>query len=289
MKAFAKILIISACFVLVGAIIAGVGVALGAKGFVFDRGGKLITVKGEGVGSYVEASEKLEAFSEATIDVKCGKVIVEAGNEYSIEIKYSAEELKPTYAVKNGKLEVTSPNGGFFLNFGMFDFDKNYVKVIVPSDALKNLSVDSSAGEVDISGLTGTSDGTITVRASAGGIDIENVYGFGELNVKSSAGGVDLEGVTVGSAVVKSSAGSIEIKDFEGSLEADSSAGGVEVSLRDGAYSDAKYSVSLKASAGSVEVDGRHIKGSEYSFGSGSKYIIHIKSSAGSVKFDTNR
>ena len=144
MKAFAKILIISACFVLVGAIIAGVGVALGAKGFVFDRGGKLITVKGEGVGSSVEASEKLEAFSEATIDVKCGKVIVEAGNEYSIEIKYSAEELKPTYAVKNGKLEVTSPNGGFFLNFGMFDFDKNYVKVIVPSDALKNLSVDSS-------------------------------------------------------------------------------------------------------------------------------------------------
>ena len=145
------------------------------------------------------------------------------------------------------------------------------------------------AGEVDISGLTGTSDGKITVRASAGSIDIENVYGFGELNVKSSAGGVDLEGVTVGSAVVKSSAGSIEIKDFEGSLEADSSAGGVEVSLRDGAYSDAKYSVSLKASAGSVEVDGRHIKGSEYSFGSGSKYIIHIKSSAGNVKFDTNR
>lgn len=289
MKAFAKILIISACFVLVGAIIAGVGVALGAKGFVFDREGKIITVKGEGVGSSVEASEKLEAFSEATIDVKCGKVIVEAGNEYSIEIKYSAEELKPTYAVKNGKLEVTSPNGGFFLNFGMFDFDKNYVKVIVPSDALKNLSVDSSAGEVDISELTGTSDGTITVRASAGGIDIENVYGFGELNVKSSAGGVDLEGVTVGSAVVKSSAGSIEIKDFEGSLDADSSAGGVEVSLRDGAYSDTKYSVSLKASAGSVEVDGRHIKGSEYSFGSGSKYIIHIKSSAGSVKFDTNR
>ena len=270
MKAFAKILIISACFVLVGAIIAGVGVALGAKGFVFDRDGKIVTVRGEVVGSSVEASEKLEAFSEATIDVKCGKVIVEAGNEYSIEIKYSAEELKPTYAVKNGKLEVTSPNGGFFLNFGMFDFDKNYVKVIVPSDALKNLSVDSSAGEVDISGLTGTSDGKITVRASAGGIDIENVYGFGELNVKSSAG-------------------SIEIKDFEGSLEADSSAGGVEVSLRDGAYSDAKYSVSLKASAGSVEVDGRHIKGSEYSFGSGSKYIIHIKSSAGSVKFDTNR
>ena len=83
MKAFAKILIISACFVLVGAIIAGVGVALGAKGFVFDREGKIITVKGEGVGSSVEASEKLEAFSEATIDVKCGKVIVEAGNEYS--------------------------------------------------------------------------------------------------------------------------------------------------------------------------------------------------------------
>lgn len=171
----------------------------------------------------------------------------------------------------------------------MFDFDKNYVKVIVPSDALKNLSVDSSAGEVDISGLTGTSDGKITVRASAGGIDIENVYGFGELNVKSSAGGVDIDGVTVGSAVVKSSAGSLEIKNFEGSLDADSSAGGVEVSLRDGAYSDAKYSVSLKASAGSVEVDGRHIKGSEYSFGNGSEYIIHIKSSAGSVKFDTNR
>lgn len=289
MKAFAKILIISACFVLVGAIIAGVGVAFGAKGFVFDRNGKIVSVKGEGVGRSVEASEKLEAFSEATIDVKCGKVIVEAGNEYSIEIKYSAEELKPTYAVRNGKLEVTSPNGGFFLNFGMFDFDKNYVKVTVPRSALKNLSVDSSAGEVDISELTGTSDGKITVRASAGGIDIENVYGFGELNVKSSAGGVDLEGVTVGSAVVKSSAGSLEIKNFEGSLEADSSAGGVEVSLRDGAYSDAKYSVSLKASAGSVEVDGRNIKGSEYSFGNGSEYIIHIKSSAGSVKFDTNR
>ena len=289
MKAFAKILIISACFVLVGAIIAGVGVAFGAKGFVFDRNGKIVSVKGEGVGSSVEAREKLEAFSEAPIDVKCGKVIVEAGNEYSIEIKYSAEELKPTYSVRNGKLEVTSPNGGFFLNFGMFDFDKNYVKVTVPHGALKNLSVDSSAGEVDISGLTGTSDGTITIRASAGGIDIENVYGFGELNVKSSAGGVDLEGVTVGSAVVKSSAGSIEIKNFEGSLDADSSAGGVEVSLRDGAYSDAKYSVSLKASAGSVEVDGRNIKGSEYSFGNGSKYIIHIKSSAGSVKFDTNR
>ena len=45
MKAFAKILIISACFVLVGAIIAGVGVALGAKGNVFDREVKINTVK----------------------------------------------------------------------------------------------------------------------------------------------------------------------------------------------------------------------------------------------------
>ena len=288
MKAFAKILIISACFVLVGAIIAGVGVALGAKGFVFDRDGKILTVRGESFGGSVEASEKLEAFSEAEIDINCGKAIIVAGNEYSIEIKCSAEELKPTYTVRNGKLEVTSPNDGFFLNFGMFDFDKNYVKVTVPRDALKNLSVESSAGEVNISGLTGTPDGKITVRASAGGIDIENVYGYGELNVKSSAGGVDLDGVTVGSAVVKSSAGSIEIKDFEGSLDADSSAGGVEVSLRDGVYSDAKYSVWMKASAGSIEINGRHISGSEYQFGSGNDYVIRIKSSAGSIEFDAD-
>lgn len=289
MKAFAKILIISACFVLVGAIIAGVGVGLGAKGFVFDRSGKIIAVKKENRDGAVNISERLEAFSSARIDVSFGKVTVVSGNEYSIEIKCPSEKMKPTYSVRNGELEVASPNDGFFLNFGMFDFDKNYVKVTVPRDALKNLSVDSSAGEVDISGLTGTSDGKITVRASAGGIDIENVYGFGELDVKSSAGGVDLDGVTVGKAVVKSSAGGIEIEDFEGSLDADSSAGGVEVSLRGGVYSDAKYSVSLKASAGSLEVDGRNIKGSEYSFGSGSEYIIRVKSSAGSIRFDTNR
>lgn len=52
MKAFAKILIISACFELVGAIIAGVGVALGAKVLY-------LTVEGNSLPSRVKASAVL--------------------------------------------------------------------------------------------------------------------------------------------------------------------------------------------------------------------------------------
>lgn len=282
MKAYAKILIISACCILVGAVIAGIGFGLGARGFIFDGSRKFSPVSGS---EKINISEELQAFSEAEIDVSCGRVKVVGGSDFGIEIHSSSSAFTPDFSVENGVLRVKSPEGTVF-NLGMFYLEENYVTVTVPRTVLKVLSIESRAGSVEIENLLGAGNGKVTVRASAGGIEIKNLSGFDELEAESSAGGIELDGVTVAAATVDSSAGSVEIKDFAGSLDARSSAGGVDVALRDGIYSEEKFSVDLKTSAGSISVNDRKIKGSEYSFGRGSEYIIKIRASAGSIEFD---
>lgn len=284
MKGFVKILIISACFILVGAIVGGIGFALGGRGLVIDGDWNYHFAENDGK---IEKNEVLEPFSSAIINIRRGKVSVVAGSEYRIEIKSHSSAFSPTYSVKKGVLEVSSPYSGFTLDIGIFGTFNDSVIVTVPEDKLTSLSVESKAGDVNICGLTGSASGNITVRSSAGEVEIERVHGFGELEIKSSAGQIEMNDVEVGKATVTSSAGSVDIEDFAGSLDLKTSAGGVEVSLKKGVYSEDKYYVELDASAGSVTVDGEKVKGSDRSFGRGSEYRIKIETSAGSIEFKT--
>lgn len=284
MKGFVKILIISACFILVGAIVGGIGFALGGRGLVIDGDWNYHFAENDGK---IEKNEVLEPFSSAIINIRRGKVSVVAGSEYRIEIKSYSSAFSPTYSVKNGVLEVSSPYSGFTLDIGIFGTFNDSVIVTVPKDKLTSLSIESKAGDVSICGLTGSASGNITVRSSAGEVEIERVHGFGELEIKSSAGQIEMNDVEVGKATVTSSAGSVDIEDFAGSLDLKTSAGGVEVSLKKGVYSEDKYYVELDASAGSVTVDGEKVKGSDRSFGRGSEYRIKIETSAGSIEFKT--
>lgn len=284
MKGFVKILIISACFILVGAIVGGIGFALGGRGLVIDGDWNYHFAENDGK---IEKNEVLEPFSSAIINIRRGKVSVVAGSEYRIEIKSYSSAFSPTYSVKNGVLEVSSPYSGFTLDIGIFGTFNDSVIVTVPEDKLTSLSIESKAGDVNICGLTGSASGNITVRSSAGEVEIERVHGFGEFEIKSSAGQIEMNDVEVGKATVTSSAGSVDIEDFEGSLDLKTSAGGVEVSLKKGVYSEDKYYVELDASAGSVTVDGEKVKGSDRSFGRGSEYRIKIETSAGSIEFKT--
>jgi hypothetical protein len=120
--------------------------------------------------------------------------------------------------------------------------------------------------------LSVPADADVLVRASAGGVRVEDLRG--DLDLVSSAGRV--RGLRLGSerAVARSSAGSVTLEyvDAPTSVEASSSAGSVSVVVP---RSELAYRVEAASSAGSTQVDVRTNPASDRT--------ITVRSSAGSV------
>lgn len=213
-----------------------------------------------------------ERVDRVEIDVSSGRVEIvgspsgETRLDFSVKSGWSRDG-GIDHSVSGGVLRVT---GG--CDSGVFPgiWCESDVTITVPASA--SVSADASAGTLVVSGLSGET----SLDSDAGSIEVSGQRG--PLTVHSAAGSVRVTGLDADVVKATSSAGDVEIEAVSPprSLDAESSAGSVRVSLPDDASYDvetdsavgrelvtvesvpgARHEVRAFSSAGSVEVTGR--------------------------------
>ncbi len=213
----------------------------------------------------VTVSERVD---RVEIDVSSGRVEIvgspsgETRLDFSVKSGWSRDG-GIEHSVAGGVLRVT---GG--CDSGVFPgiWCESDVTITVPSSAV--VSADASAGALVVSGLSGET----SLDSDAGSIEVSDQTG--PLTAHSDAGSVRVTGLDADVAKVTSSAGDVEIEAVSPprSLDAESSAGSVRVSLPD----DVSYDVETDSAVGRerVTVHSRP----------GARHEVRAFSSAGSVE-----
>ena len=153
--------------------------------------------------------------------------------------------------------------------------------------AEKGIEISSSAGSVRAGKLVGAD---VNLHSSAGSIRVDSCQAD-RIRLQSSAGSIDASDVS-GAVDAHSSAASVTLRmrDVKANVKADSSAGGVRVSIPANAAAD----VDLSTSAGGAAVNGLSVDVSQQKRGlvrgklNGGGPAITLHSSAGSVELSAN-
>ena len=124
--------------------------------------------------------------------------------------------------------------------FDWFSSSGDYVQYEIRVPAQTRVSVDTSGGGINISGIRGevranTSGGGVGItdvvgdvlaETSGGGISLKNIKG--RVTANTSGGGVDAVAID-GPILAESSGGSIELERVTGDIDADTSGGGIRI------------------------------------------------------------
>ncbi|WP_116952407.1 DUF4097 family beta strand repeat-containing protein [Jiangella endophytica] len=208
-----------------------------------------------------------ERVDRVEIDVSSGRVEIvgspsgETRLDFSVKSGWSRDG-GIEHSVAGGVLRVT---GG--CDSGLFGvWCESDVTITVPSSA--SVSAEASAGTLVVSGLSGAT----WLDSDAGSIEVSDHRG--PLTAHSDAGSVRVSGLDADVVKVTSSAGEVEIEAVSPprSLDAESSAGSVRVSLP----GDATYDVETDSAVGSELVTVDSVPGA--------RHEIRAFSSAGSVE-----
>lgn len=210
-------------------------------------------------------------FSRVEIDVSAGQVDIVGGSDGSSELETSMTHTwlgaaEVTHEIDGDTLRIEGTCGRRLMMTGWCETD---LTLSVPAGV--DVVAESSAGTVTARGL----EGSANLESSAGTVRVEDHDG--DLVAHSSAGGVVVDGLRADTAKITSSAGSVEVHAATAptSLDAESSAGRVVVTLPD----DETYDVEADTSAGSTNVG--------VATDPSSQYKIRAFSSAGAVTVDT--
>jgi hypothetical protein len=229
-------------------------------------------------GSRIEKNLVLSPGGKLVVDTEAGSVAVSGGAEPGVHVVVTStsDELEKRYKFdfreEPGEVRIAGKKLDGSWRHGI----SVHFEIRVPRTT--NVSVRTSGGSIEASGLDGTAD----VHTSGGSISIEDLTG--SLKAHTSGGSITLEKIQ-GNATVETSGGSITAVSIAGPLEAHTSGGHVEVSdvtgdavLRTSGGSikavNAGGRVMAKTSGGSIEV----------SFAPGNSKGGELDTAAGSVE-----
>ncbi|HEU0042580.1 MAG TPA: DUF4097 family beta strand repeat-containing protein [Jiangellaceae bacterium] len=212
-----------------------------------------------------------ESFSRVEIDVSAGTVELVGTSDDGATLESRTEhswfsDASVKHEIDGDTLHITGDCSGTLV---LSAWCVTNVTLSLPADV--EVVAKSSAGTVTARGL----EGETRLESSAGVVRVEDQSG--DLTAHSSAGRVVVDGLSADTANVTSSAGTVEIHAVQPprSLDAESSAGTVRVSLPDGV----SYDIDADTSAGSTTVDAPSDPSSQYK--------VRAFSSAGSVTVTT--
>lgn len=171
--------------------------------------------------------------SSTGLEVRSGDV-----SEITVDRRFERNVFgsDPKDKYKDGKLEIRDTGCGF-LSLGC---DTDYV-VTVPKEL--KVSIDSSSGDLKVSGLAGGAD----LKSNSGDIEAHGIGGV--LTLESSSGDLEADDLTASSVQSDSSSGSVDLTFTEApsSVDAKTSSGDVTVLLPSG---DEAYKVDTDTSSG---------------------------------------
>jgi hypothetical protein len=238
---------------IVAAIVAAAGIALGGLGFALG-GMQNVIVSMDGVklldetegGEWVTVDETFEKSEVreivASLDM-VNNLVIEKGDVLSI--RGSIQKMNGGLAAKleGGVLSVSSSEKrinilGSIMNFGdLLDMirntegsgDKNDVTITLPEDVnLSLIKTNLSFGKMTIRDVK---TGALDVRSDSGDISVSQVLADKDISIRSSFGRVAVSDATAGSLAIESDSGDIDVfgAELTDLIEVDSSFGKIRV------------------------------------------------------------
>ena len=236
-----------------------------------------------------------ESFSEIDIKADVCSFEIVRGEDYHVDYTYPIN-FNPKVEVSNGTLEIEAKADTPGININGNGFRSKDYKIIVyipEGAALSEIKTDADFAEIGLSdikveklhieadagsiSLTDIESGDTEIKTDAGDIKVRNST-LGDTDIESDAGSVELESCKAQSikvsadlgnteldnttfidGVFSSSMGNIKIDGTFDSVDADCSLGAVSI---DADNPDAKINVEVEL--GSIEIDGKNIKGRSY-------------------------
>ncbi|HLB00966.1 MAG TPA: DUF4097 family beta strand repeat-containing protein [Bacteroidota bacterium] len=174
------------------------------------------------------------------LDTDIGDVRITGGDENSVAVTVSVEGDIDDVADFIVKMKETDNGVEVFgrnrnrngWHFGWGDFDARFV-VTVPKNF--NLRVETSGGDIEITGVGGT------LKGSTSGGDVRITDVAGEANIETSGGDIRGNGI-LGSLSVETSGGDIDIRQIRAKACASTSGGDVRLELLENLGVDASTS-----------------------------------------------
>ncbi len=246
------ILIIAACLIPAGLLIAGLGFFMGGKGgwSLNFSGGK--PVVGTDV---VEETIELKDFDRLELEISSADANIMRGDSYAISYKVRKGE-EPGITEDGGILTVKQPEKGFV----MFDFGSTkdldvYTITIPDTGKITDLEAKVSSGDILIDSVKVSG----SVRASSGNILLNGIEGD-ELSVETSSGDINGDKVKAAKSSFSASSGDVTILRLDtDEVNCKTSSGEI------GLFDSVAANVTAKASSGDIDIE-LNGKFDEYSF-----------------------
>lgn len=156
-----KIIIISLCLIILGAILTGLGFLLGGyPGLTISRSG--IRASADRTEPYKLQKTKLDSFTDADLKIDSYadlSILPSDDQNYYIEYLLGGNWGQPSYSVEKQTFSFHQDNQGIaFLDIGTFDLPNSiqdfYVRLYVPKDKiLETLQIYNDSGNISISEL----------------------------------------------------------------------------------------------------------------------------------------
>ncbi|MBQ6575057.1 MAG: DUF4097 family beta strand repeat protein [Lachnospiraceae bacterium] len=285
------ILIVAACMIPAGAIIAGIGIASGGRAgwsLGFSENGTSVNA------GHVEETVELDDFENMELEISTMDVTIKRGDSYSVSYRTRKGD-EPVIENDGLTLKIRQPNKIFVMfDFGGLGVDDGYT-ITVPEEAVP-IGIDASIStgdltvdRVNLSGRIKTSSGDIMISDTEGEmLEIESSTGdingdkikVGALSIGSSTGDINILRLFAQDFTSHTSTGDLNINNSElGKASIDTSTGDIELSLN-GSPDD--YSYIVDTSTGDIHVNGDHTE-KHYEKENGSKESISIHTSTGDV------
>ena len=288
-------LIASAAVTVAGAVLLGVGIALGGSPFFYyDTDGLHVKENTEETAKqdYVLESTKIGALSSLELDLHNADLQIVSGDDWSVEYVLDGECSQPVYSVENGTLILKEGSylrtGYYRFGFGygngwMYDSEtmarSPYVKITVPENARldsvnissgygkisieKNLRADSAVvygeyGNIRLDGWTGD---TLNVETEYGDLTAGTLDGS-EVTIRGAYGSLQIDSLKTDLAAIESEYGDVTADvDQAQSVDVDCSDGEVRLNLA-GKLED--YGVSLYSEYGTIRVPQGTVESDDY-------------------------
>jgi len=261
MKKLAIILLI------VGVVLAGVGVAYGAHwGMYADASGFHVMPK-----SVTEVSQDVDSFNAINVDFGNQSIVVQQGDTYSVDCRYLL--AAPNVSVDNGVLKVSSSDSNTWFNIG-FWWPNETTTITVPNDVtLDYAQIDNDNGSIDVAGLNVSTD--YNVSNHNGSITSRGINVGGNINIKNENGSIYLDtNVCSENMKIQNQNGSINMVDYckaaqitvgndNGSIVMNNALGKINVSNHNGGITasivnlSTDFYVNATTQNGSVSMNGK--------------------------------
>lgn len=193
-----KILLISACAMALGLLLAAAGYFNGASLAVNvgGRGGVHITDRTP----HTLAQESLSAFDSIDLNIEQGDVEFVPSDHYGVVITYYDSNQQYTSTVTNSTLNITETSGRFpfsLINFGIFTQDlEDTVKIYIPeSTQFRNLKIQNQYGDFKAAGFTSHST---NIQLSFGQLDLSD-FSCGSTSITLQNGEGNLKNISADS------------------------------------------------------------------------------------------